>query len=114
MRRLLLIIAVAVACLSLQAAERSNRWPAVREHYLSQHPACEACGDTQHVEVHHVLDFAKHPERECDPENLIALDRECHFRLGHMHDWKTCNPHVREDAAYWRRKIAEARSEPNH
>lgn len=98
-----------LSCLALQGAERSGRWPAVREHYLSQHPACEACGETQHLECHHIAPFAQAPALELSEGNLIALDRECHFRLGHSHDWKTANPNAREDAAYWRKKIEAAR-----
>jgi 5-methylcytosine-specific restriction enzyme A len=100
------VVAVAVfLCAGLQA-ERSNDWPRARDSYLAIHPACEACGATQRVEVHHVAPVHVRPDMELDPRNLITLDRECHFRLGHWHNWRSDgNPYVREDAKYWRAKV---------
>ena len=90
------------------ASSRSPHWPAVRHRYLLAHPACEACGLTAGREVHHVLDYAHHPDRELDPTNLITLCRFHHLHIGHDPDgpdgpkrpnWKASNPNVRRDAA---------------
>lgn len=86
---------------------RSSRWPTVRNHYIFAHPACEACGATTEMNVHHVEQFSEHPEKELDPANLISLCRKCHFLIGHDPDgpgpmpptWKKSNPNVRADAA---------------
>ena len=85
-------------------AERSSCWTAVREAYYSQHPACAACGTTKEINVHHCESFHEHPERECDPSNLLSLCRSCHLALGHRcegrdkYNWSCTNPRVREDA----------------
>ena len=86
-------------------AARSGHWPKVRAAHLAAHPACEITGATENVEVHHVRPFHDHPELELDPSNLITLRRDLHFIFGHLCDWKSHNPDVREDAAVWREKI---------
>ena len=84
---------------------RSGKWPAVRKHYIEAHPTCEACGREESLEVHHCEPFHEHPEKELDPDNLIALCRRCHELLGHLDKWSSYNPAVREDAAGMLRKI---------
>lgn len=46
---------------------------------------------------------------ELDPENLITLCEgpafNCHLFFGHLRNWSSHNPDVREDAAMWREKI---------
>ena len=90
--------------------ERSSKWPAVRDAYLRQHPACEACGSRSDLNVHHVIPFHVDEEKELDPTNLITLCRTHHLTIGHLCDratgrdnWKCENPNVREDAAKYRR-----------
>jgi hypothetical protein len=86
---------------------RSGRWEAVRNRYLQAHTACEACGSGKKLNVHHVLPFEYFPEKELDDGNLITLCRDCHFVFGHLHDWSSFNPCVREDAA---RHLAEVKA----
>ena len=93
------------------AAPRSGKWPTVRKHYIEEHPACEACGAADDLEVHHVLPFHLHPDRELDPANLITLCRRCHLLLGHAADFRAYNPHVRADAALVRQRIKNRRYE---
>lgn len=92
---------------------RSSGWYAVRNRFVGEHPACEACGIAVELNVHHVKPFHEHPELELDPSNLITLCREHHFRVGHDPDgpwgpkrpnWKASNPLVREHA----KKIRES------
>lgn len=82
---------------------RSGKWRGVRDAHLAKHPACEACGDTRMLNVHHVQPFHLFPDLELDPGNLITLceipSHACHFAIGHAFDWRSYNPHVREDAA---------------
>lgn len=78
---------------------RSGHWPAVRAAYNKTHPFCEACGSPTNGNVHHVVPFHNDPSKECDPTNLIRLCRDCHFDLGHHHNWKDSNLNVRADAA---------------
>lgn len=84
------------------SAKRSDKWPTVEKHFLADHPACEACGDTIRLNVHHCLPFHLYPEKELDPTNLITLcmgEKECHLHIGHGGSFKQYNPNVRKDAA---------------
>lgn len=94
----------------LFGAPRSSRWPRVRREHLSREPACIACGRTTDVEVHHVVPFRERPELELDPANLVTLCADpCHLVFGHLLDYRRrANPHVRQDSAAYRRRIAEA------
>jgi len=83
----------------LFGAARSSKWSAVRRDFLKLHPACEACGSTDDLNVHHIQPFNVAPELELDPTNLITLCRKHHFEVGHLGNWKSANATVREDAA---------------
>lgn len=92
--------------------KRSPKWPAVRIAYLRENAACEVTGDTTDVDVHHIIPFNVRPDLELDPRNLIALSNKpitAHFLFGHLLDWKSNNPAVREDAAIWRLKVQHRR-----
>ena len=89
---------------------RSSRWPAVRAAYLKEHPACELCGRTVGVEIHHVKAFSAFPELELDPSNFLGLCRvgkygNEHLIWGHGGDFKFYNPSVREDVKHFREMI---------
>ena len=43
---------------------RSPHWPTVRRAWLKHHGQCEACGGTDHLEVHHVIPFSVDPDME--------------------------------------------------
>ncbi len=94
--------------------DRSSHWPTVREEFAIDHPACEACGTRECLNVHHVKPFHTDPDLELDPDNLITLCRDHHFRIGHDPDgmagpqkpnWKLSNPRVREEADELRKKL---------
>jgi 5-methylcytosine-specific restriction endonuclease McrA len=92
----------------LFGAPRSGAWPRVRREHLAEHPACAACGRAREVEVHHVIPFHDQPELELDATNLVTLCADpCHFVHGHLLNWKRSNPHVRSDAAQYRKRMAE-------
>ena len=85
-----------------ERTKRSPHWPAVRRDWLRFHPACAACGGLASPEVHHVVPFSIDPARELDSKNLITLCEtatRCHLTTGHFGNWRSYNPHVREDAA---------------
>lgn len=102
---------------------RSPHWHAVEEAHLRLEPFCKYCGGTASLQVHHVLPFHLDPSRELDPTNLITLCEnsqlgvECHLHIGHLGNWKTFNPHVRDVAnspgAGIRATVAEALSPTN-
>lgn len=80
-------------------APRSSKWSAVRRAFVKSNPYCAACGTAKELEVHHLVPFHLDASRELDPTNLLTLCNECHFFIGHLKDWTSCNPYAREDAA---------------
>lgn len=88
-------------------ASRSSKWPRVRAEHLSKYPACEACGKTDGLHVHHIVPFSVEPASELSPENLWTLCKDCHFRIGHdpdgpfgpdNPDWTKHNVNVKRDS----------------
>jgi hypothetical protein len=83
---------------------RSSQWPKVRATYLQSHPICEACGQKDHLNVHHVIPFHNDPSKELDPTNMITLctdgpgNMNCHLVIGHAGNFRGHNVKVREDA----------------
>jgi|AGTN01.1.fsa_nt_gi hypothetical protein len=81
---------------------RSPEWPRVREEHLRSQPRCMACGGDEDLQVHHIAPFHLHAHLELEPTNLITLcertGRWCHFRVGHLYDWRSWNCYVAEDA----------------
>ncbi len=84
---------------------RSAGWRAAARAHLTVHPACAACGARKGVVPHHVKPFHLFPECELDLDNLITLCPRCHLLIGHLNDFRSFNPAVREDAALWAAKI---------
>ena len=83
-------------------SKRSGQWPTVREHFLKSNPSCAACGQTDHLQVHHVVPFSVDPSLELNTENLITLcedEYSCHLKIGHLGSFRKANPEVRKDAA---------------
>jgi len=94
----------------LGSSPRSGSWPRVRREHLKREPSCIACGRGKSLEVHHVRPFHENPELELDDSNLVSLCSEpCHFVFGHLLNWSSSNPHVREDAVSYRHRISEER-----
>lgn len=89
---------------------RSRDWPRVRREHLRGEPACAACGRNRDVEVHHIIPFSVDPSLELDRSNLVTLCADpCHLLFGHLLNFRRFNPHVRQDAAAFLRRM---RSEP--
>jgi 5-methylcytosine-specific restriction endonuclease McrA len=95
------------------AHPRSSGWRKARDAHLLLYPTCAACGIDDCLEVHHIVPFHEHPHLELDPENFITLcehpGRWCHFREGHLFDWRGWNPYVVEDAAKALRRLLHRR-----
>jgi 5-methylcytosine-specific restriction enzyme A len=102
-----LLIAILLVASFANAAEapRSGHWPSVRAAYLHDHPTCEACGKAADLTVHHIVPFHIDPSRELDATNLITLCHTCHLVFGHLGDYQSYNPNVREDAAAYLAKV---------
>lgn len=83
---------------------RSSQWPRVRAAWLKTHGECAACGQRDHLNVHHVVPFHEDPSKELDLENLVTLCTDgpghmnCHLVIGHAGNYKGRNENVREDA----------------
>lgn len=94
-------------------AVRSPHWCSVRAAHLKLHPVCEACGGTDHLEVHHEAPYHVHPERELSEDNLVTLceapGKDCHYALGHAYNWHGWNPDVRADAIIFRKRVERSR-----
>ena len=84
---------------------RSNQWPKVRAWYLSWHKECELCGNNKKLEIHHCIPVHIDQSKELDPDNLITLDKDCHFKLAHLTSFRSYNETIKADAALWKRKI---------
>jgi len=91
---------------------RSKGWRKVRKTFIKKYPVCSACGSRRKLEVHHIKDFSYNPELELDPKNLITLCRsgtQCHFTFGHLGNWKSINPTVKEDSKQFIYKVRNRR-----
>lgn len=86
---------------------RSSQWRTVRKQFLSEHPACAACGGTESLTVHHIVPFHVDISKELDPDNLLVLCEKygCHLRIGHLLSWQSYNVDARKDAKIWLDKI---------
>lgn len=78
----------------IYAVPRSGGWGKVEKEKLNLNPACEACGTTELVEVHHIYPFHLYPELELALKNLLSLCRPHHLIFGHYGDWSAFNPDV--------------------
>jgi hypothetical protein len=81
---------------------RSPHWHHVEKEHLAKEPACQWCGYSKHVQVHHIRPFHLAPELELDPSNLITLCEEggylnCHLVHGHNGDFKSFNLAIRQE-----------------
>jgi hypothetical protein len=81
-------------------------WKKVRAAHLKAHPACEVCGRTANVIVHHIFPVSIAPELELTENNLITLcDTPCHFMFGHFFSYHCYNKDVRKMARSFRAKM---------
>jgi len=89
---------------------RSPKWAKVRAAHLKAHPACEACGQRDALEVHHVQPFHLQPDLELDPANLMTLCGDpCHIVHGHLMAWARYSPTARTDVRTYRANLEAAR-----
>lgn len=94
-----------------QGVKRSDGWPEARKEHLVSFPVCVVCGSKKNLQVHHIHPFHLYPELELNPDNLITLCEDdgngcdCHLFIGHLGNFRTYNPDVKEDAEIWNQKI---------
>jgi hypothetical protein len=77
---------------------RSKLWNKTRIAFIKKNPFCAYCKSITYLQVHHIKPFHIWPELELNPENLVVLcenpNINCHFKIGHLEDWKSYNPLV--------------------
>jgi len=86
------------------ASDRSPEWSKVRNDHIKKNPNCAVCLCNKQVQVHHKLPFHLNPLLELDRNNLITLCAKDHLLFGHLGNWKSFNPTVKEDCDEWRQK----------
>lgn len=86
---------------------RSPHWSTVRKNFLGTNPKCAVCGGNKNLQVHHCIPYHIDESKELCEENLIVLceENKCHFLFGHLGNWTSYNPDVRQDADTWSKKI---------
>ena len=93
--------------------KRSGSWTQVRNEHVEKHPACEVCGRTTKVQVHHLIPFHVAPDLELEPDNLMTLCENkknginCHLLVGHLGNFRRFNVTAVEDATYWKQKLGK-------
>lgn len=60
---------------------RTRRWSTWSKWIRRRHPICQRCNGNLSDHVHHVVAIADNPERCFDPSNVVALCRQCHFKV---------------------------------
>ena len=95
--------------LKLGGIPRSGQWPTVRDKFLRDE-VCKVCGRKDRLVAHHKMPFHLFPEKELDPENLIALcERKnvlnCHLIFGHFGDWTRYNINIERDTEVWQKRL---------
>jgi hypothetical protein len=59
------------------AGARGSRWRAIQREALRRHPWCARCGETDRLEVHHMIPWRV--TRDNTQENLVVLCHSCHL-----------------------------------
>jgi len=72
-------------------SNRSIYWSKTRNEYIKHYPVCEICVREAKV-VHHIIPVHIHSGLELSWSNLISLCDNCHFKYGHLENWKSWNP----------------------
>lgn len=61
---------------------KTERWKRLSAHYRKVHPICEECERAASDITDHIKPYKTHPELGLDWDNLRALCRPCHNRIG--------------------------------
>ena len=52
---------------------------------------CPKCDVLENLQIHHILDFANHPDLRLDPSNVICLCKSCHRSFHNLYGNNTAN-----------------------
>ncbi|WP_423836300.1 HNH endonuclease [Stutzerimonas stutzeri] len=61
---------------------KTERWKKLSAYYRKRHPVCEHCDNAASDITDHIKPFKTHPALGLDWDNLRALCRPCHNRIG--------------------------------
>lgn len=61
---------------------KTERWKKLSAYYRKHHPVCEYCSNAASDITDHIKPYKTHPELGLDWDNLRALCRPCHNRIG--------------------------------
>lgn len=61
---------------------KTERWKKLSAYYRKHHPVCEECDGAASEITDHIKPRKTHPELSLDWDNLRALCRPCHNRVG--------------------------------
>ena len=90
---------------------RSNEWPKVRADHLKLHSVCEICGTKKDLNVHHEIPVNFDKSLELNLGNLLTLcdsgANDCHRIFGHLFDFRSYSPYIRNDIKEWKKRISE-------
>jgi hypothetical protein len=90
----------------LAMSRRAGEWQRVRREHLEKEPACQACGRTKELIVHHVTPVSFDPRQELNPDNLITLcGTPCHIVFGHFFSYHCYNKNVRKMVDEYRKAM---------
>lgn len=78
-----------------QAVDFQRKWRKLRKEMIALNPKCSACGWSKKLEAHHIQPLHLFPHLGLEPDNLLILCRECHFRHAHYLDYREYNPGIR-------------------
>ena len=92
-------------------AVRSSEWRRIRNEFLQEYPECFVCKRKENLIVHHQKPFHLFKELELEKSNLVSLcesaGMNCHITYGHLGNFKSYNPEVKNDLLIWRKKVEE-------
>jgi len=61
---------------------KTERWKKLSAYYRKHHPVCECCSNAASDITDHIKPYKTNPELGLDWDNLRALCRTCHNRIG--------------------------------
>lgn len=61
---------------------KTERWKKLSAYYRKKHPVCEHCENAASDITDHIKPYKSHPDLGLDWDNLRALCRACHNRVG--------------------------------
>lgn len=72
---------------------RSGNYHHWREAILKRDDyACQCCGRSKSLEVHHLYPYSERPDLRLDGDNGVTLCKECHKRYHYLYDIDQVNP----------------------